>query len=455
MDRRFLCLQLRDGSAVSSVAFESWGRYPKQPQVPYGAFWPGEVPAAVAAASSAGSGGTLPFGMGRSYGDSCLAASNQVVSMRGADRIISADWDSGVIVAQAGLTLDALIRIALPRGWFPPVTPGTKYVTLGGAVANDVHGKNHHVMGTFGRHVRRLSLYRTDRGMVHCAPDLHDRLFGATVGGLGLTGVILTVELQLRRINSSNVAQRTIKFGGLDEFFELSAQLDHLHEYSVAWVDCLATGRNAGRGHYVVGDHATDQVLALPSAPSRRMPVDPPFSLVGNLTLRAFNTLYYHRQIATDVQAVTGFDPFFYPLDGLRDWNRMYGKAGFQQYQSVVPRAQGREVVRAMLKAIAHEGTGSFLAVLKQCGNAQSPGLLSFPLPGVSLALDFAQHAAVNDRLFAKLDAMVHEAGGRLYPAKDAHMSAAHFQHAYPRWREIEALRDPALKSHFWNRVTA
>jgi FAD/FMN-containing dehydrogenase len=433
----------------------SWGRYPKHPQVPHPIHWPDEVEGAVASAVAAGSTRTLAFGMGRSYGDSCMAESDHVVATPGMDRVLAADWHTGVVRAQAGLTLAELIRIALPRGWFPAVTPGTKFVTLGGAVANDVHGKNHHVMGTFGSHVRSLRLYRTTEGVVECAPETHTELFNATVGGLGLTGIVLDVELQLRRVSSANVSQRSIKFGNLDEFFALSAEYDHRHEYAVAWVDCLATGRDAGRGHYIVADHVDDGLLDAAGPPARRMPFDPPVSLVNGLSLRVFNTLYYHRQRRRSVALIAGYDAFFYPLDKLLDWNRMYGRAGFQQYQCVVPDASARDAIGSVLAEISRSGTGSFLAVLKRCGNVPSPGLLSFPLPGVSLALDFPQRDEANERLFARLDVLVHEAGGRLYPAKDAHMSAAHFQHAYAQWAQLEALRDPRLMSRFWQRVTS
>lgn len=437
-----------------SASLLSWGRYPRQPQQPHPVHWPDEVPGTLHKISGAHVDGALAFGMGRSYGDSCLAASDQVVSMLGMDRVLAVDWESGVICAQAGLTLDALIRIALPRGWFLPVTPGTRFVTLGGVVANDVHGKNHHVMGTFGCHVRRLVVYRSDEGMVACSPTVRADLFAATVGGLGLTGIILSVELHLRRVVSNQIEQRSIRFGGLDEFFDLSRQQDPHHEYSVAWVDCLASGKHTGRGHYMAGNHATEGPLTVAPASRMAMPLDPPFSLVNALSLRAFNTLYYHRQLKREVQGRVDYAPFFYPLDGILHWNRIYGRKGFQQYQCVVPRQHDREVIGAVMGEIARSGTGSFLAVLKQCGDIASPGLLSFPLPGVTLALDFPQREPENSRLFGKLDALVHEAGGRLYPAKDAHMSAAHFQQAYPAWRQVEALRDPQLLSRFWRRVT-
>lgn len=433
----------------------SWGRYPDQPQVPHAVHWPEEVSKGLAAIASIERGGALAFGCGRSYGDSCLAESGHVLAMQGMDRILAVNWETGTVLAQAGLTLAELIRIALPHGWFLTVTPGTKFVTLGGAVANDVHGKNHHGMGTFGRHVKHLVMQRSDEGVTQCSRSRRPDLFAATVGGLGLTGVILAVELQLRKVVTSEIELRCIRFGGIDEFFELSQVHDAAHEYTVAWIDCMASGRQTGRGHYMAGNHAQDGELAVARPGGLSMPFDPPISLVNSLSLRAFNTLYYHRQQKKELASRVGYDPFFYPLDRILRWNRMYGRAGFQQYQCVVPQADGPEVIRAVMQQIARSGTGSFLAVLKQCGELASPGLLSFPLHGVSLALDFPQRDLVNERLFGMLDALVHEAGGRLYPAKDAHMSATHFKQAYPHWEKVEALRDPQLLSQFWKRVTA
>ncbi len=432
----------------------SWGRYPRRPQIPHSVNWPEDVLPSLAALAAAGHSTSLAFGCGRSYGDSCLADSGHVLAMQNMDRVLAADWESGVVIAQAGLTLSELIRIALPHGWFLPVTPGTKFVTLGGAVANDVHGKNHHVMGTFGRHVRQLTIYRSNEGVTQCSLTHRPDFFSATVGGLGMTGVIVAVEIQLRRVATSEIEQRSIRFGGFDEFFELSREHDSSHEYTVAWVDCLASGKQAGRGHYIAGNHAQEGALDLAPIGGLQMPIDPPFSLVNALSLRAFNTLYYHRQMKKKVVSNVGYDSFFYPLDRLQQWNRMYGRSGFQQYQCVVPQENGREVTRDVMRQISKSGSGSFLAVLKQCGKLTSPGLLSFPLHGVSLALDFPQRDQVNERLFTKLDAMVHEAGGRLYPAKDAHMSAVHFKQAYPMWEKVEALRDSHLLSLFWKRVT-
>lgn len=432
----------------------SWGRYPHHPQTQQPIYWPEDVTRALNRAAIDGQGTTLAFGCGRSYGDSCLAASSHVLAMQNMDRVITADWDKGVIFAQAGMTLAELIRIALPRGWFLPVSPGTKFVTLGGAVANDVHGKNHHVNGTFGRHVMQLVMQRSGEGVIQCSPFQMADLFAATVGGLGLTGIILGVEIQLRPINSSQIDQRSYRFGGLDEFFDLSKLHDASNEYAVAWVDCLASGKQSGRGHYIVGNHAHSGPLEVAKAGGLSMPFDPPISLINSASLRIFNTLYYHRQQRKEINNTVGYDSFFYPLDRLQHWNRIYGRAGFQQYQCVVPDNNGREVIGDIMQQIAKSGTGSFLAVLKQCGPLTSPGLMSFPMQGVSLALDFPQRDQVNDRLFKKLDALVHEAEGRLYPAKDAHMSSTYFKQAYPQWERVEALRDPQLLSQFWKRVT-
>ncbi len=432
----------------------SWGRYPYCPQTPHEIFWPEDVPKGLADIAAVRQGSALAYGQGRSYGDSCLSESSHLLAMERVNRILSIDLDLGLVFAQAGLTLAELIDIGLPHGFFPPVTPGTKFITLGGAVANDVHGKNHHVHGTFGCHVKRLVIYRSNEGVVECSPTLRPELFAATIGGLGLTGVILAVEFQLRRVSSNKIEQRNIRFENLDEFFALSQAQDTAHEYTVAWVDCLASGAQTGRGHYIAGNHAEDGGLT--PAPKGRIgiPIDLPVSLINAMSLRLFNTLYYHRQQKKEVVSRVGYDPFFYPLDGILRWNRLYGKAGFQQYQCVVPQKDGREVIRAVMKEIAKSGTGSFLAVLKRFGNIPSPGILSFPLEGVTLALDFPQRDELNVRLFAKLDQLVHDAGGRLYPAKDAHMNATDFKKAYPAWEKVEALRDPQLMSLFWKRVT-
>jgi FAD/FMN-containing dehydrogenase len=431
----------------------SWGRYPRAPQETHAVAWRDAV-SPVWRDALAGNFTTLPFGNGRSYGDSCLAASGQVVQTLALDRLIAVDWETGVLRAEPGVTLEQILEVAIPRGWMLPVTPGTKYATLGGAIANDVHGKNHHVRGTFGRHVRRFMLVRSDGTQMECAPDQHADFFSATIGGLGLTGLIVWAEIQLMPVQSSMIDVRSIRFANLDEFFTLSEELDPLHEYSVAWVDCQSRGSALGRGILMVGDHAPDGGLEVAASKKRSVPFTLPVPIFNRATLRVGNELYYRRQKETEVRTRTGYDAYFYPLDSVLHWNRIYGRAGFQQYQCVVPAAVSRDAIRAILDAIAKSGGGSFLAVLKRCGAIRSPGLMSFPLEGASLALDFPQRDALNARLFAQLDTIVREAGGRIYPAKDAHMSGADFRGAYPQWQELEALRDPALLSRFWERTT-
>ena len=433
---------------------QSWGRYPDKPQFIYGTEWRNDLPPLLHKLMGQHTS-LLPFGNGRSYGDSCLSLSDHVVHLRTLNRFINVDWLTGKIVAEAGTTLEEILQVAIPNGWFLPVTPGTKFVTLGGAIANDVHGKNHHVRGTFGHHVIQFGLIRSDRPACICSLTKNADLFAATIGGLGLTGIIDWVELQLIPIESSQISTISIRFESLNEFIQLSDELDHKHEYSVAWVDCAAKDNATGRGVFMVGDHCKTGELKVNEINKLNVPFTPPISAINQLTLKAFNTVYFHKHKSGRQYGLSDYDPFFYPLDGITNWNRIYGPKGFQQYQCVIPNNNARTAIHELLKTISKSGNGSFLAVLKRCGDIQSPGLLSFPLPGISLALDFAQSAFIGSKLFPVLDKIVCEAGGRLYPAKDAHMPAEHFQKYYPEWTQLNQLKDPLLCSHFWNRVTS
>lgn len=435
-----------------STDLHSWGRYPQTAQAGHACPWIDGLTDHINRVVDK-HGSSLPYGNGRSYGDSCLASSDQVLQMRALDRFIRTDWQHGIIRVEAGMTLAEILAAAIPQGWFLPVTPGTRFATVGGAIANDVHGKNHHRRGTFGNHVLRFGLLRHGEPARICSASEHPQLFAASIGGLGLTGVINWADLQLMPISASQIDSTTVRFANLAEFFSLSRALDHQHEYSVAWVDCLAKGRETGRGVFIVGDHARYGSLEVAKSSSLNVPFTPPFSLINRLSLRAFNTLYWHAHPATPSQQRSAYEPFFYPLDRLQHWNRIYGRNGFQQYQCVIPEAAAEAALAELLGVIAHSGQGSFLAVLKRCGAVASPGLLSFPLPGTSLALDFPQHDDLNHDLFPRLDAIVRAAGGRLYPAKDAHMSGSDFRQAYPAWEQLEALRDPSLMSRFWKRV--
>ncbi|OQR38154.1 FAD-binding oxidoreductase [Pseudomonas sp. T] len=432
----------------------SWGRYPYLLQQRHPCSWQSELPALLHRLAKHPAG-TLPYGNGRSYGDSCLASSGELLQTRQLDRLISADWENGVILAESGITLAEILAVAIPRGWFLPVTPGTKFVTLGGAIANDVHGKNHHVRGTFGRHVQRLSLLRSDQQeALVCSAQENTELFRATIGGLGLSGVIVWAELQLMPITSSEIDGVNVRFDSLGEFFSLSEEFDRTHEYTVAWIDCLARGSSAGRGVFSVGNHAREGKLQFDGRTRLSVPVTPPITLMNRLSLNLFNNAYFHLHQPGRRGSRGSYDPFFYPLDSILHWNRIYGRRGFQQYQCVIPDAVAEPAMREVLSSIAGSGSGSFLAVMKRCGTVASPGLMSFPMPGVSLALDFPQHQDLDRVLFRRLDQVVRQAGGRLYPAKDAHMAGEDFRAFYPAWQQVEALRDPALISQFWTRVT-
>jgi FAD/FMN-containing dehydrogenase len=394
----------------------------------------------------------LPFGNGRSYGDSCLNTGATLLKTRALDRFISFDRETGVICCEAGVLLDEILRLAIPNGWFAPVTPGTRFVTVGGAIANDVHGKNHHGFGTFARHVRRFELLRSDGQRILCSLTENPEWFAATAGGLGLTGVVTWAEIQLRRITGPLMDVETIRFGNLDEFMTLCAESDREFEYTVAWVDCLGRGSQLGRGLLQRANHAPGGPAAARSG-RLNVPFTPPFSLVNAASLRIFNELYYRFPPGARRRACIDFAPFFYPLDGILHWNRLYGPRGLYQYQCVVPAAAGREATRALLEAIARSGLGSFLAVLKMFGNVASAGLLSFPQEGVTLALDFPNRGQRLEKLFVELDAIVSEAHGRLYPAKDGRMPGKLFRSGYPRWSEFARYIDPRCSSTFWRRV--
>ena len=435
---------------MSNLAYESWGRFPRVNQQGLELAWRTDsLPS-----PADGTASLLPFGRGRSYGDVCLNRGGTVLDTRGLDHFIAFDTDTGVLRCESGVMLRELMALALPFGWFLPVSPGTSWVTVGGAVANDVHGKNHHSAGSFGCHVRALELLRSDGGRVVCSEAENAALFRATIAGLGLTGLITWVELQLRRVDGPMLREESLKFRRLDEFFKLSDGSDDEFEYTVSWVDCLASGDDLGRGILGRANHVSDEASGEPPVDARLgLPFTPPLSLVNGVTLRAFNAWWYGRQRERRVNRTTHYRPFFYPLDAIRNWNRMYGPKGMLQYQCVLPGDDGRAATAEMLRAIAASGRGSFLAVLKVFGDIASPGMLSFPRPGVTLALDFPNHPDVL-RLLDRLDAMTLEAGGAVYPAKDARMSGATFRAGFPQWEIFAEHIDPAFSSSFWRRVS-
>ena len=432
----------------------SWGRVLRARHVVARPHWCDELPALINEGIEAGRK-LLSIGLRRSYGDSGLNPDGAIIDMCGLDRAIAFDPETRLLRAEAGISLDALLGMLVPRGFFLPVTPGTRFATLGGAVANDVHGKNHHYSGTIGRWVRRLGLLRSDGGSVELGPDEDTGVFAATIGGLGLTGLIAWVEIEVIPIAGTMMEVETIPFGTLDEFFPLADQSDGAFDYTVAWVDCLAAGDALGRGLFSRARHATTGPLALPKShrgPS--LPFDLPGFALNGLTVKGFNELYYRNGRRKAGRAIVPYEPFFYPLDRIGGWNRMYGSRGLYQYQSVVPPDAARDATKAMLEAISAGGEGSFLAVLKAFGDRPSPGMLSFPRPGTTLALDFANRGASTLALMARLDAIVREAGGRLYPAKDGRIPAEMFRAGYPHWQAFARHVDPGFSSSFWRRVS-
>jgi FAD/FMN-containing dehydrogenase len=399
----------------------------------------------------------LAYGCGRSYGDSCLNNGGSLLDTTPLNRFITFDETNGLLRCEAGVTLAEILNVIVPRGWFLPTTPGTKFITVGGAIANDVHGKNHHKAGTFGCHITRFELLRSDGERLICSPEENADLFRATIGGLGLTGLILWAEFHVRRVAGPFIAKEQIRFSCVDEFFEIAAESDKDFEHTMAWVDCLATGKHLGRGLFMRGNHTWPRRIPRQPAEPRSlftMPVQLPAFALNLATVRAFNGLYYRSQLPKRAFQTVPYDPFFYPLDAIHEWHRLYGPPGFLQYQFVVPYDQNRTAIKDILTRISQSGVVSFLAVLKVFGDVPSPGMLSFPRPGVTLALDFPFRGRRTLDLLSHLDRVVQAHGGVLYPAKDARMSAQSFQAFYPQWREFTQYIDPKFSSSFWRRVT-
>lgn len=394
----------------------------------------------------------LAYGLGRSYGDSCLNNGGTLMDTHGLDRILHFDAEQGSIVCEAGVSLGEILLISVPRGWFLPVTPGTKIVTIAGAIANDVHGKNHHVEGTIGCHIEQFCLVRSNGGEIICSRQENPELFAATIGGLGLTGIILWAELRLKKITSAQIEMDTVPFSTFEDFIHLSSDEEGAkYEYTVGWVDCLS-GRKT-RGIFMRGNHATEGKLQThPEKIKLSVPFNLPSFTLNPVSIWAFNNLYYAMGRAKAGHSQAHYDPFFYPLDKVDKWNRIYGHDGFTQYQCVVPNSEVA-AFQEILERIARAGQGSFLGVIKKFGSVQSPGIMSFPRPGLTLALDFPFRGEKTLRLFADLDEVVAAAHGALYPAKDPRMSPRMFRLSYPRLEEFRRFLDPALSSSFWRRV--
>lgn len=425
----------------------SWGRFPKVHHKAILSPATADLPQVLSAAT----GPVLPYGKGRSYGDSCLNASGVLVSSENMQELITLDETAGVLTAQAGMTFDAILQYCVPRGWFLPVTPGTKFVTVGGAIANDVHGKNHHCDGTFGGHVLSFELLRSSGERLMCSPTENPEYFKATIGGLGLTGFITQATFRLKKIASSSILQKLRPFKNLEEYFSISEEEKSM-PYTMAWVDGL--NGSEVRGIHMSGQHEESGALKVHSTSSLSVPFDVPDFVLGPLSMKIFNHVYYWKGLVSSENSVVPYEPFFFPLDAILHWNRLYGKKGFLQYQCVVPfGASGQQALKEIFTIIKKSQQGSFLAVLKNFGAIASPGMLSFPRPGVTLALDFSLHDKRVFDVLSRCDEVVQSVRGAVYPAKDARMSAEMFQSSFPRLAEFKKYVDPNLSSSFWRRV--
>ncbi|MGJ3234257.1 FAD-binding protein [Marivirga sp.] len=383
---------------------------------------------------------TIARGMGRCYGDAAL--SDNILSTLNHNLLLSFNEQNGELTCQAGVTLKDILDVFVPKGWFVPVTPGTKFITVGGALASDVHGKNHHVEGCFGDHVTNCSLITADGSKIDCSSRNNKELFNATRGGMGLTGIIDTVTFKLKKIETSYINQRQIKAKNLSHIFELFEQYKD-HTYSMAWIDCLKQGEQFGRSIMMMGEHSKMEDLNTKQKKNplstgkgnlMNMPINlPPFAL-NKLSIKVFNWLYYAKNTKQDMEGVVHYDGFFYPLDAILNWNRMYGKKGFVQYQFVLPIDNSEDGLKTILKKISEKGWGSFLAVLKLFGKQDS--LISFPMEGYTLALDFPIKKGLF-KFLDELDEVVISLGGRIYLSKDARMKANTFWESYPNSKEF------------------
>jgi decaprenylphospho-beta-D-ribofuranose 2-oxidase len=393
-------------------------------------------------------------GLGRSYGDAAIASSGVTLMTERLNRFLDFDPEKGIVRCEAGVTIEDLLRHLLPRGFFPPVTPGTKYVTLGGALACDVHGKSHHKDGSFSRHVTQFTLLTASGELVPCSREKNADLFWATMGGMGLTGIFTDVSFRMQPVESGFVRVDYERAPNLDRALELFETTDQQYTHSVAWIDCLKRGGSMGRSILMRGNWAArsdlpariqSHALDMNGKGALNVPFDAPRLLLNPLGIRVFNSLFYHRH-RTRRGMLVSYEPFFYPLDRIGHWNRLYGRRGFLQYQCLLPHGTAREGIIRLLELLTREGHASFLAVLKRFGDHDPRQLLSFPRPGYTLAVDLPRDGDRQDQLLRALDDVVLKAGGRVYLAKDARMDAASFRAMYPewpRWLEIKRRVDP------------
>lgn len=379
----------------------------------------------------------ISYGLGRSYGDSAL---NRKVLFTGRfNKILGFDEEKGVLNCESGLSLAEISQAFLSRGWFLSVTPGTKFVTVGGAIASDVHGKNHHNQGCFSSCVLNIDLLLPNGEVISCSREENQEFFRATCGGMGLTGAILTATIQLKKVESAYIDQEIVKTRNLEQVFEQFEQNRHW-TYSVAWIDCLAKGDNLGRSLLILGEHSKNKKMRHETKKTSNIPIHLPEFILNSWSVSCFNSLYYHKVLKNRINSSVSLESFFYPLDGIKNWNRLYGRKGFTQYQCVLPKQSSYTGLKKIIQNIADSGLGSFLAVLKLLGPENS-NYLSFPMEGYTLALDFK----IENRLFPllnRLDQIVNEHGGRLYLSKDARMSSEMMGNGYKDLHKFLSVRN-------------
>jgi decaprenylphospho-beta-D-ribofuranose 2-oxidase len=414
------------------TALTGWGRGPAAETL---AARPERAAEAAAALAAAGPG-VLARGAGRSYGDGAQLGGGHAILTARLDRILAFDPARARVECEAGVTFRTLVDVFVPRGFVPPVSPGTAAVTIGGAIAADVHGKNHDRHGSFGDHVEWIDVLLADGRVVRAGPAVEPELFRATLGGMGLTGIVLRACLRLLP-GGPVLAVRERRIADLDGFFEAFETARASATFSVGWIDALATGRALGRGIFETAEFAPGGDAPAPARKPLPVPFDLPGFALSGPSVRAFNAIYWRRVPAAGRESLRALDAFFYPLDRLSDWYRLYGKRGFYQFQAVMPDAGARDAVRAMLEAVSATGNASFLAVLKTLGG-EGRGFLSFPMRGVTLALDVPRASGAPE-LMARLERLAREAGGRIYLAKDATMSPETFAATYPGLPAFEA----------------
>lgn len=395
----------------------------------------------------------IPRGLGRSYGDVCINDNGELILTNKLNSILDFDIETGVIQCESGISINELLNTIIPNNWFLPVVPGTSFVTIGGAIANDIHGKNHHKLGSFGNSILSIEILRSDGSILNCSPSENSNLFYATIGGLGLTGLILSIKIQLIKIKNPYISSGSKRFYSLSEFFAINSEIEKKYDYTVSWVDF--NNRKGFRGVYHYGNHS-EKPLSSKKHKTKRFslsfPFTPPFSFVNNLTLKILNSVYFHinRDKKNESQ---NYRSFFFPLDFIGNWNRAYGKKGFYQYQFVVPIKSAEEVINLVLDELQKNNHVAALGVLKTFGEIESLGLLSFPMKGLTLAIDIQNKGNKTLNMLDKLDEIILNNNGRLYPAKDCRMSAKTFKQCFKDFNKFNNFVDPMFSSNFFERV--